>query len=283
MKTKTPKARVWAYITLGVGLVASVAGNVANTVLVDSLVPLGLRVPFAVIWPVLTYLAIEVLTRTPWKAGFAHVATRVFLAGPVALVAAFVSYLHLHHLMVMAGEPGLAQAVGPIGIDGALFGATVVLLITRPDMVPGESRTLVQRVQDLKATVTETLDAVKAPAVPAADPIGAVPAPSMSDVDLGPEAPEVLTQEDPEPEAPKTRRVPAQRQGSWDVAKAVQMILENQKDLDVAAAVGIGPKMIQRTRRAVFAVKADPTADIPQTWKVPADVVRVIRDEVRKL
>jgi hypothetical protein len=280
MTAQTAKApgRSWAYFGLILGLAASVTGNVANTVLTTSTVHLGLRVPFAVVWPLFTWIGIEVLTRIEWERSFSHVATRVFLAGPVALVAAFVSYLHLHHLMVMAGEPGPAQAVGPIAVDATLFGCTVALLVTRArerNVTRAPRQTLAQRVSAVRSSLDATLVAVTT-ATPKVDPIGAVPAPVLSAKDLGPERPPVQVP-DPEPKVP-TQRTP--RRTEWDVAKAVQMILDGEKDPAVAETVGIGVKMIQRTRRAVLAIRQDPHADIPQAWKVPAPVVQVIRAEV---
>jgi hypothetical protein len=288
MKTNhSAPGRRWAYFGLLLGMAASTTGNVANTVLTASDVHLGLRVPFAVLWPVLTWVAIEILTRTIWSRSFAHVATRAVLAVPVGIVAAFVSYLHLHHLMVMAGEPGPAQAVGPLAIDGMLFGCTVALLVTRAqERATGSAvtkRTLAERVQDLRATVDATLAAVKTPAV---DPIGAEPAPCMADVELGPEAPEpVATQEDPEPEAQGSPKIPAPRRPrvtDWDLEKVVQMILEGSANGEVASAANISPSVVKRVRRAVTAIRADRHADIPADWKVPAPVVTYLREEARR-
>lgn len=284
-KTQRAPGRGWAYFGLILGLAGSVAGNVANTVLTTSGVHLALRVPFAVTWPLLTWVAIEVLTRTVWSRSFSHVATRVFLTGPVALVAAFVSYLHLHHLMVLSGEPGLAQAVGPLAIDGTLFGCTVALLVTRAqERAAGQTakrQTLAERVAATRALVDDVKYAVTRPA-PKVDPIGAVPAPVLAEVPLGPEVLPVPVSPAPKVPAPRSPRTPVLR-GTWDVAKAVQLILDGEKDQDVAATVGIGQKAIQRTRRALVAIRQDPQADIPPEWKVPAAVVQVIRQELRSI
>jgi hypothetical protein len=270
MSRKMSPGRGWAYLGLVVGLAASVTGNVANTLLVTTQVHDGLRVPFAVLWPLLTYLAIEVLTRTQWRSGWAHVLTRAFLAGPVALVAAFVSYLHLHHLMILAGEPGLAQAVGPLAIDGTLFGCTVALLITSPARdIATERRSLAERVAAARTAVTDIRDAVRVPVARGSD-IGATTVPCLSDAPMGPEVPPVKI---------PAQRVPALR-GSWDVAKAVQMILNGSKDAVIADVVGISPKVIQRTRRAVTLLRSNPRAEVPAAWKVPPAVVEVIRREV---
>jgi hypothetical protein len=191
----------------------------------------------------------------------------------VALVAATVSYLHLHDLMRLAGETPLARNVGPLAIDGMLFGCTVALLITNAARNEGtedpeRDRTPVDRLR-------ATLDTPLVPAVPE------VPA-----VEQVPEVPAIEPAPVPVPDTelvPVPSRVPVQRgpgRVTWDVAKAVQMILDGQRDATVADAVGIGAKVIQRTRRAVTLLREDPHAEVPREWKVPADVVQVIRTEI---
>jgi hypothetical protein len=302
MRTKLPPGHGWAYLGLLLGLAGSVAGNVANTVLTEEAkVPLELRIPFAVAWPVFTYVGIEVLTRIEWESNWRHWSARAFLMGPMTLVAAFVSYLHLHHLMILAKEPGLAQAVGPLAIDGTLFGCTVALLVTRSRQRTqgAESRTLAQKVSAMRSTIRDLKEAVKVPAASVL-PEGFTSAPVLSDVPLGPvhivspwdimaEVQDI--QRDPVQDLPATpTRVPVSQvrrvvrsRGSWDVEKAVQLLLEGVlKDQDVADLVGIGPKVIQRTRRAVQLLKEDPKAEVPADWKVPAAVVEVIRTEVAR-
>jgi hypothetical protein len=128
--------RKWAYTGLVVGGVFSLVGNVANTVLVDGATsPLFLRIPFAMVWPILTYIGIEVLTRTVWVRGVAHLSARFVLIVPVSMVAAIVSYIHLNHLLKYGGEVATVQVLGPLAIDGLVFGCTVVLLITRPEQI----------------------------------------------------------------------------------------------------------------------------------------------------
>lgn len=286
-RTKVPGRGV-SYFGLLLGLAISVTGNVASTLLTETAVSAWLRVPMAITWPVMTWVAIEVLTRTIWSRTFSHVATRVFLAGPVALVAAFVSYLHLHHLMEMAGEPGLAQAVGPLAIDGTLFGCTVALLVTRAqERATGQEakrQTLAQRVAGVKALAADVKYAFTAPATPVDPEPGLELAPAMSEVPLGPEVPPLV---DPAPEprrvpAPRSPRTPALR-GSWNVEKAVQLLMDGEKVPDVAATVGVGAKSIQRAARALTLLRQDPSAEVPADWKVPAEVAQVIRQMVRSI
>lgn len=259
--------RGWAYGGLLLGLIGSITGNVASTVLAVTDIPLQLRVPFAVGWPVWTWVGIEVLTRTQWRRHWTHWIARLILMGPTTLVAASVSYLHLNHIMGLAGEPGLAQIIGPLAIDGTLFGCTVALLVTRrtygTEQDPGTRLTLAERVSALRATAIAVKDAATKDAL---------------------EDPKV-----PDPQIPITNVpvVPRQRtsvslRGSWDVAKVVRMVLEGHRDTDIAAAVGVGPKQVQRVRRAVGVLMADPAAQVPAAWKVPAAAVAIIRQEVTR-
>jgi hypothetical protein len=296
MKTKLPSGHGWAYLGVVLGLMASVAGNIASTVLTESVVSLWLRVPLAALWTVFLGIGIEVLTRIEWERNWRHWGARAILIGPMSLVAGFMSYLHLHHLMVLSGEPGAAQAVGPLAVDGTLFGCTVALLVTRYSARnAGQERpttTLAQRVANLKAAGSAVLDAAKAPALPAVPvlPEGFVTAPAMSQVPLGPEAPvleeiQVPADEVPVPVSPAAPRAPRTLRTQWDVLKAVHILMDpedTRTDAAIGDLVGVGSKMIQRTRRAVRALKADPKATIPTDWKVPAPVIQVIRAEVSR-
>jgi hypothetical protein len=262
---------------------------------------------------VLTYLGIEVLTRVDWSRTWQHWMARAILLGPMASVSAFMSYLHLHHLMILSGEPGLAQAVGPLAIDGSLFGATVALLVTRhrargieDDAAPKVSlaqrvaaaRTNIQAVaaaakgeaQELAASVTDPKgvrgidwDAELAKDRAALDiPANMVPVVQIANTVEALMA-ELPTVEDIRPMSPRPPRQNVTRNG-WDVAKAVRLILDtDHSDAEIGDLVGISQKMIQRSRRAVRVLKSDPTATIPEAWKVPAQVLDVARREIRAL
>ena len=251
--------RGWAYFGLLLGLAGSTTGNVASTVLSATDVPLQLRVPFAVAWPVWTWVGIEVLTRTQWSRHWTHWIARLILMGPTTVVAAFVSYLHLSHVMLLAGEPSLARTLGPLAIDGTLFGCTVALLVTRRGTFERdtERRTLADRVSSLRSSVLAVKDAA----------VSGVPA-----IEGPAEVPEVPAQR-----SLRTSRTSVLR-GTWDPDKAVRMILDGDTNEDIAGTVGVGSKMIQRTRRAVLALQQVPPMDIPAEWKVPAEVQRIIRE-----
>jgi hypothetical protein len=279
MNRKLRPGHGWAYFGVLVGLAASITGNVAHTVLADSTISLQLRVPLAVLWPVMLLIGIEVLTRVDWTRNWRHWFARLLLVGPVALVSAFVSYLHLFHLMGMAGETELAQYAGPLAVDGTLFGCTVALLVTRAMHrdagQAGTSPTLAQRVANIRTVALDVKDAAKGtPALPV--PVTAIPAPAL------PEAPVSLTPALPIPVSPAPTGEP-RRRGQWDAAKAVRLIQEGDLgDTDIGSMVSVSPKMIQRTRRAVRLLTADPHATVPADWKVPGNVVDIIRREVQR-
>lgn len=282
MSRKIPPGHGWAYLGVLLGLVASVAGNVANTVLAESAVDLRLRIPFAVAWPTFVYIGIEVLTRVEWARNWRHWIARLMLMGPMTLVAAFMSYLHLNHLMILSGEPGLAQAVGPIAIDGTLFGCTVALLVTRAGGrgIERERKSLADRVAALRETAIAVKDAAltpipEAPAVEPAQPTLTATFTDPIDAELH----EMIG--DIKPRSPRTRSYTPR--GSWDVRRAVDLIADGELgDQAIADLVGTGIKSVQRTRRGYMHLRSNPTGTIPAAWKVPGHVQDVIREAARR-
>ncbi len=120
----------WARGWLAFGIVASIAGNIANACLTETHVSLWLRVPLAVIWPMGMFGAIEVLVRNRHVRGvLARVGQGALLT--VSIPTAVTSFVNLHGLMVKANEPGIAQLSGPLAIDGLMLGCTVMLLAAR--------------------------------------------------------------------------------------------------------------------------------------------------------
>lgn len=123
--------RRWARFALVATLFVSVVANITHAVLADSQITLWLRVPGAAIWPVLSFLAIEIIVRIVWRRTWAHALARLFILGP-AVPAVIVSYEHQERLLGMMGESGIVQAIGPLAIDGLMIGCTLALLFTRP-------------------------------------------------------------------------------------------------------------------------------------------------------
>lgn len=123
--------RRWARFALVATLFVSVVANITHAVLADSEITLWLRVPGAAIWPILSFLAIEIIVRIVWRRTWAHALARLFILGP-AVPAVIVSYEHQERLLRMMGESGIVQAIGPLAIDGLMIGCTLALLFTRP-------------------------------------------------------------------------------------------------------------------------------------------------------
>ena len=120
----------WARGGLIFGIMASVAGNIANACLTDTPVSLWLLVPMAVFWPAGMFIAIEVLVRNRNLTKFLAQAGQTTLL-TMSIPTAVTSFVNLHALMIKANEPGIAQLTGPLAIDGLMLGCTVMLLAAR--------------------------------------------------------------------------------------------------------------------------------------------------------
>lgn len=127
--------RSWARFALVATLFVSVVANITHAVLAKSEITLWLRVPGAAIWPILSFLAIEIIVRIVWRRTWAHALARLFILGP-AVPAVIVSYEHQERLLRMMGESGIVQAIGPLAIDGLMIGCTLALLFTRTTPAP---------------------------------------------------------------------------------------------------------------------------------------------------
>jgi hypothetical protein len=176
----------WAYIGVMLGGVVSVAANIAHSFVPPAGAPSGWRpmqgaVLSAVFWPVALFVAIEILSRTTWPAGFGWRIVRLGGLLPVAVVAAVVSYRHLSGLIRYYGEDGLTATVGPLAVDGLMIVASAALLAS-PSSPPStvmspvaEQATLpTGPVEDVASaddpvTPTASADATTEPAAPAKD------------------------------------------------------------------------------------------------------------------
>lgn len=164
--------RRWARFALVATLFVSVVANITHAVLADSEITLWLRVPGAAIWPILSFLAIEIIVRIVWRRTWAHALARLFILGP-AVPAVIVSYEHQERLLRMMGESGIVQAIGPLAIDGLMIGCTLALLFTRPTPATPEPIIAEAEIEQPPAPVEAPVPAVerapRAPRPPAAD------------------------------------------------------------------------------------------------------------------
>jgi hypothetical protein len=186
----------------------------------------------------------------------------VIIWGPVGLVAAFVSYLHQHHLMVLADEPGLAQGFGPLAVDGMLFGMTAALIVTRVRSLPSVQEEPIREV--------------------------AASQPIQPDVDWDKELAEWSTPVPISPAPISISSPPAETsarspRATWDARKVVEMILDGEKTPQIVSATEAGRASVERLRKVTKLLQADPRAAVDtKKEKVREEHVSVIRELVNR-
>ena len=116
-------ARLVAWSAFGLGVVASVAANVAH-----AQPDIGPRIAAAFV-PLALLLAVECMSRPRWRrTGAWWGLARYGGTGLVALVAAVMSYRHMRSLLLTYGEDQLNAAIGPLAVDGLMVVAGFALL-----------------------------------------------------------------------------------------------------------------------------------------------------------
>lgn len=117
-------ARLVAWAGFAFGTVISVAANVLHawlpTLAHQAPAPGIAPQVGAAVWPIALVISVEVLSRVPWRPGFAWLLARYGGAGVVALGAAVISYGHLHGVLAAWGYGALGAAVGPLVVDGLM-------------------------------------------------------------------------------------------------------------------------------------------------------------------
>jgi hypothetical protein len=135
------RGKAWAYAGSIIGGGLSIAANVAHSFVPPADAPADWSpvvgsVVFSVFWPILLFVAVEILARVIWPAGLFWQILRFGGLLPVALISGIVSYRHLSSLLAYYGEDALVATVGPLAIDGLMVMATAALLVignnTRP-------------------------------------------------------------------------------------------------------------------------------------------------------
>lgn len=117
--------RAFAYAGAGLGLVASLGANVLHVLKLPD--PDVWAVVGAGFWPFALLVSSEVLARKRWASKGARIAGVIGVL-VVALVAAWISYGHVHGLLVSWGEPQIAAALGPLAIDGLMVVSSLALV-----------------------------------------------------------------------------------------------------------------------------------------------------------
>jgi hypothetical protein len=241
----------WSRFALGFGAVMSILGNETHTALTPGHVGIVIRVALAAIWPVALFVAVEVLVRVNWRAQFIDYAGRFVMMFPVTVVAAVVSYQHLHALMVLAGEDGVSALIGPVAIDGLMVGGTVALLAIR-------AASLIEPV-----ALTDELSI--------SQPI---------DPDFQAWTEELAI----EPISPTPQMETKQRalRARWDARRVCELALDGAKASVATEATGIGASTYARYLAAARILQSDPRAAIEPAKKVPAEHVAILRELVTR-
>jgi hypothetical protein len=159
MSTTLPArtGRAWAYLGTITGGAVSIAANIAHTYVPPKWLPAGQHyspqlgaVVGAVFWPSALFMVIEILARVPWPKGTRWVLLRFAGLGPVAVVAAIVSYRHLSALLTYYGEDTITHMIGPLAVDGLMVMATSALIAT------GTGHPKAVTIEDVTADLADT-------------------------------------------------------------------------------------------------------------------------------
>jgi hypothetical protein len=120
------KGRGWARFGFGLGISASVLGNIAHSYIHPH--PRLGDVTSSAFWPVALLIALEVISRVQWPEGRWWWITRFGGLTTVALIAALTSYLHMAALLGYYQEDRITVSLGPLSVDGLMVVCSVALL-----------------------------------------------------------------------------------------------------------------------------------------------------------
>lgn len=262
--------RQWARTFLLIALGVSVVGNVTHTWLADSTISLALRIPNAIIWPVFTWGAIEIVVRVIWQKRGTHVLARTAVLFP-AVPAAITSYEHLFNLQGMMGERTMIQWIAPAAIDGLMIGCTLTLLFTR-------------RTVEQIAPVVEKLDEAIEATIrgdETGEPRGIINDPKIETI-LAERAPDV-TSLPAMPVSPAAPRAPRAPRISWDAAKVIDMILDGTPKQEIMNTTGVSPASLGRLQKVTNMIRSDRSAVIDaKAEKVRPEHVDMIRRAITR-
>lgn len=116
-------ARWTAGTVIGMGLLASVAGNIQSILLEPGPPSVGALLS-AVWWPALLFGMIHLALTIPWGGGFWR-AGRWIGPGVIGGLAFYVSFFHLAHVLSYYGYDVVSRYAGPLTVDVAMFVATI--------------------------------------------------------------------------------------------------------------------------------------------------------------
>jgi hypothetical protein len=282
------EGRKWVRGTLSLTLGLSMAANIGHTLLADSTIPAWLRMIGAVAWPVLIFLAVEILVRVAWQPRASHRLARLLILVP-GIPAAITSYEHMHAVLMAMGERPFIAAIGPGAVDLMMIGCTLTLLFTREVGKLSEAARAVRlsMVNDwIDAGETPDIDAVIAkwgiteetlpiPVSPAVElPIPVSPSPA----DLA------FAEQRERSEAVKAQFLPQVREynrartGRPEAEKAIRLMLDGRRDEAVPALMG--DSTMRRYEQVARILRDDPLAEVNVKGARP-DLVAIMREELR--
>lgn len=248
--------RGWAYVGAVLGGGFSVAANVAHSYIPPvgapaDWSPMAGKVIESIIWPVLLFVAVEILSRVAWPKGFWHGALRFGGMVPVGFVAALVSYRHLSALLMYYGEDAWTNRMGPLAVDGIMLISTGALIVTgkrrlalvedapaTPEATPAPVPNLLDWSADRVAELRERLG--DAPATPEPAQAAATAAPAWAETGTT--------------SLPQYRRSAAETRRLFEAMKEDDPTTTQQQAAD---RLGIA----RRTLRDALAATPDPTAE----------------------
>ncbi|MFD0595565.1 hypothetical protein ACFQZ4_53245 [Catellatospora coxensis] len=235
----------------------------------------------SIVWPVILFVAIEILVRVAWPLGRQWAVLRFGGMIPVALVAGVVSYRHLSSLLTYYGEDRLVSALGPLAIDGLMIMATGALLVIghrtstpvqdaspTPEPVPDARR----RPQDVPAPSPTSLPvpderSPHVPAVPQTPP--AVPAVLVAEDRPEPAVPAVVVRA----VAPAITNVPVLDRRpvtDWPAPPLPADLLDRARAAATEHEQTNGRPITRDELRAVLRVSNDTTGQIMRTLGLTA-------------
>lgn len=123
------RATAVAASVIGMGLLASVAGNFQSIILdtPDGAWPSVGSMISAVWWPALLFAMIELAIHTPWGNTRMWRAIQWMGAGVIGGLAFYISYFHLAHVLSSYGYDVVSRYAGPVTVDVAMMVATLAM------------------------------------------------------------------------------------------------------------------------------------------------------------
>lgn len=254
--------RQWARTFLLIALGVSVVGNVTHTWLADSTISLALRIPNAIIWPVFTWGAIEIVVRVIWQKRGTHVLARTAVLFP-AVPAAITSYEHLFNLQGMMGERTMIQWIAPAAIDGLMIGCTLTLLFTRRTVE--QIAPVVEKIEESGYLIPEQVRE------------------ALTEIDLPPAPVAHIAPISPAPVSPAAPRAPRAPRISWDAAKVIDMILDGTPKQEIMNTTGVSPASLGRLQKVTNMIRSDRNATVDaKAEKVRPEHVDMIRRAITR-